>query len=217
MGDKYEKRISAIEYKNDKLTILRRTWKNKKSNDETNMWTKEELGKNIMDIVSYSMGLTKTAADMIAKLIESINPHPTLEEAFVDFEKNGSSYKLTINADNLLGIKLGNNGVIGNVTLNIKESEAYPVFDNTEDNEYHKFIESVGIDEMNLANIIKVNFSLDSVNSKTSGVEIIQDENGLQYYKTQNGKQIQINDSFRKSYLQELKEYLLQTQKEVIN
>lgn len=205
----WDKRITKITYANGTLNIENKTY-NCRSTDfstpkdivKTYSYSKDQIGDNIMLIVTQSLGLTDTVHDIIKYAISKIDPHPTIEEAVLGFEKKGDGYVLKINAENLTGMS-----GVKDMELTIGVSQPYKtsvyvekkVF-NKETKEYetksgyvdryYRFIDSITT-EMNISDIIIIPVTLNSA-SGTS-------------YVTGGGATINTNDYYRKMYIDRAK------------
>ena len=198
VGGSYERRTSILEYKNGYLTIVQNTTGIKKTalSSKTNQtrgyghgdnwrYAKDQITANIMVIMAEALGLSETAYDIIKAAINSIDAHPTIEEALLAFSKTSSGYSLKVNAENLTGMS-----GVENMTLNIATSKAYNVKIDGVDQGQHKFIESIST-TFKIGSILEIPITLSSV-SGTS-------------YKTTGGKVIYTNDYYRQLYAYQIK------------
>lgn len=201
----WDKRITKISYANEVLKIENKTYGSRRTDFSSAedivknySYTKDQIGDNIMLIVTQSLGLTNTVHDVIKYAISKIDAHPTVEEAFLDFGYDGSKYMLKINAENLTGMS-----GVKDMTLNIGVSKDYRVnvyeekkVFNRETKEYeikkgwtertYRFIDSIST-EMNIKDIIIIPLELGSASGAS--------------YETTGGVAIYTNDYYRKLYL----------------
>lgn len=187
----WSKRISTLEYRNGLLSIVNTTYDSRSSDlsspkdiVKTYSYTTDQIGENIMLIVTQALGLTNAAYDIIEFAISMMESHPTLERSLLGFsyDENTSTYSLTINAENLTGMSGMNN-----ITLNIGTSQVYKTGLNSGDVKEHKFIDNITTNIGIGDNIITIPLTLNSV----SGQE----------YVTGSGKTLKTNEYYRTEYI----------------
>ena len=204
VGGSYDRRTSIIEYKNDYLTIVQHTYGVKttafSSKEDKHRgygygdnwrYSKDQIAPNMMVIMAEALGLSEAAYDIIKTAINSVEAHPTIEEAFLGFSKTSSGYAVTINAENLTGM----NGV-ENMTLNLGTSAPYRVRIDGVDQGEHRFINSIST-EMKIGSFVSIPLTLNSVNGTS--------------YRTTGGKTLYTNDHYRKAYAYQIKTLSFET------
>lgn len=182
----FDNRISVLEYQNETLTVTQTTYGYRKlatDNRETKVktWTHNasDIGKDIMQILAETLGLTDKVYEKIADLIKNMNPNPSLEETILGFEKINDGYILSLDGETLTGDS--NFGDIA-VTLGISNTYTNLSGDN------YQFIDSITAN-INIANgAVIIPLNLNSVNNSAS-------------YLTGYGTQLNTNDYYRKIYV----------------
>ncbi len=190
LKDPWSKRITTIEYKNDTLNIVNTSY-NSRTTDlssakdivKTYTYSKDEIGSNIMLIITQALGLTDATYSIIKYAINRIEAYPTIEQSLIGFEYDGSNYKITINAENLTGMS-----GMKDITLTIGTSDVYETQLSSGSTKSLLFIDSISTQiVIGSESLISIPLELNSVTGTS--------------YVSGDGKTMYTNDYYRKQYI----------------